>query len=135
MSTAAPAPAPGGSWAAARRFGRRGTRRPPLALGALAVAVALLVLLPLGFLFEQTLAVGWSQAEHLLVRPFVGTLLVNTVLLVLVATVACAVLGVGVAYLVERTDLPGRRVWAVLAALPITVPAFVTSYRDRKSVV
>ena len=38
------------------------------------------------------------------------------------------VLGVGVAWCVERTDLPGRRVWAVLAALPITVPAFVTSY-------
>ncbi len=128
MSTAAPAPAPGRSWSAARRFDRWRARRPPLVLGALAVAVALLVLLPLGFLFEQALAVGFSQAERLLVRPFVGTLLLNTVLLVLVATVACAVLGVGVAYLVERTDLPGRRLWAVLAALPITVPAFVTSY-------
>ena len=60
--------------------------------------------------------------------PFVGTLLVNTTTLVAVATVACTILGVAVAWAVERTDLPGRRVWAVLAALPITVPAFVTSY-------
>ncbi|HEX3909792.1 MAG TPA: iron ABC transporter permease [Solirubrobacteraceae bacterium] len=107
--------------AAARR------RRPP-ALGLSAAAVAALVLLPLGFLLEQTLSVGWGQIDALLIRPFVGKLLVNTVALVFVATAACAVLGVGVAYLIERTDLPGRRLWAVLAALPITVPAFVTSY-------
>ena len=46
----------------------------------------------------------------------------------IVATTACTVIGVAVAWCVERTELPGRRVWAVLAALPITVPAFVTSY-------
>ncbi len=100
----------------------------PLALLALATAVALLVLLPLGFLVDQSLSIGWAQVERLLLRPFVGTLLVNTVLLVAVATTACVAIGVGVAWLVERTDLPGRRAWAVLAALPITVPAFVTSY-------
>jgi iron(III) transport system permease protein len=100
----------------------------PLALLVLAGAVALLVLLPLGFLVDQTLSIGWARVERLLLRPFVGTLLVNTVLLVAVATTACVAIGVGVAWLVERTDLPGRRAWAVLAALPITVPAFVTSY-------
>ncbi len=107
---------------------RLGARHPPLLLGAAAVAVAVLVLLPLGFLLEQTLSVGWGEVDRLLLRPFVGKLLLNTALLVTVSTSACAVLGVGVAWLVERTDLPGRRLWAVLAALPITVPAFVTSY-------
>jgi iron(III) transport system permease protein len=109
------------------RIRRRGGPAPPLLL-AVAAAVALLVLLPLGFLIDQTVSIGWAQVERLLLRPFVGTLLVNTVLLVAVATSACVAIGVGVAWLVERTDLPGRRVWAVLAALPITVPAFVTSY-------
>jgi iron(III) transport system permease protein len=108
--------------------GRTGGRPTPAMLLALASAVALIVLLPLGFLLDQTLSIGWTQIERLLLRRFVGTLLVNTVSLVAVATNACVVLGVGVAWLVERTDLPGRRVWAVLAALPITVPAFVTSY-------
>jgi iron(III) transport system permease protein len=93
-----------------------------------AVAVALLVLLPLGFLLEQALSIGSSQVEALLFRPFVGTLLTNTVLLVALSTTACVVLGVAVAWLIERSDVPGRRAWAVLAALPITVPAFVTSY-------
>jgi len=94
----------------------------------LATAVALLVLVPLGFLVDQALSIGWGQVEELLFRHFVGALLVNTLTLMAVATLACAVLGVAVAWLVERTDLPGRRAWAVLAALPITVPAFVTSY-------
>jgi iron(III) transport system permease protein len=129
---AAGARGPIAPWSAARRrlHGRlrlRG-RATPAALLGVAAAVALLVLLPLGFLLEQALSIGWAQVEALLFRAFVGKLLTNTVLLVALATTACVVLGVGVAWLVERTDLPGRRVWAVLAALPITVPAFVTSY-------
>jgi iron(III) transport system permease protein len=116
------------SWSAKYVRARLRARPTPLVLLAIAAAVALLVLLPLGFLLDQALSIGWTQIDHLLFRPFVGTLLVNTVLLVAVATTACVVLGVAVAWCVERTDLPGRRTWAVLAALPITVPAFVTSY-------
>ncbi len=115
-------------WPAGRSRARPRARRGPIVLLGLATAVALLVLLPLGFLLDQALSVGWTQVERLLFRAFVGSLLVNTVLLVAVATSACTVIGVAVAWCVERTDLPGRRIWAVLAALPITVPAFVTSY-------
>jgi iron(III) transport system permease protein len=118
----------GAAWPASSRWARRGRRRAPLGLLGLAAAVALLVLLPLGFLFDQSLAIGWTQVEQLLFRHFVASLLENTAMLVAVATVACTVIGVAVAWGVERTDLPGRRVWAVLTALPITVPAFVTSY-------
>lgn len=116
--------------AAAASFGwaRRGRGRPPAALLLLSGTIALLALAPVAFLVDQTLSVGWAEVERLLFRPYVGHLLTNTALLVVVGTAACTVLGVGVAWLVERTDLPGRRAWAVLAALPITVPAFVTSY-------
>lgn len=116
--------------AAAASFGwaRRGRGRPPVALLLLSGTIALLALAPVGFLLDQTLSNGWGEVEQLLFRPFVGHLLANTALLVFAGTAACTVLGVGVAWLVERTDLPGRRAWAVLAALPITVPAFVTSY-------
>ncbi|HEY2140912.1 MAG TPA: iron ABC transporter permease [Solirubrobacteraceae bacterium] len=117
------------SWAG-RIFRVRGGRhkRAPRGLVAGAAAVAVVALLPLGFVVDQAVSVGLGQAERLLIRPLVGTLLVNTVLLTVTATAAATVLGIGVAWLVERTDLPGRRLWAVLAALPITVPAFVTSY-------
>jgi iron(III) transport system permease protein len=110
------------------RWARQGPRRPPAALLVVSALVALLVLAPVGFLLDQTLSNGWDEVQRLLFRSFVGDLLVNTATLVAVGTVACTVLGVAVAWFVERTDLPGRRAWAVLAALPITVPAFVTSY-------
>lgn len=116
------------AWPVSLRWARQGHGRPPVALLAVSAAVALLVLAPVGFLFDQTLSTGWDEAQRLLFRSFVGDLLVNTVTLVAVGTAACTILGVAVAWLVERTDLPGRRAWAVLAALPITVPAFVTSY-------
>ncbi len=125
---AASAPRSGAAWPAPLRWARRGRRRPPAALLVVSALVALLVLAPAGFLLDQTLSTGWGEIQRLLFRPFVGDLLVNTATLVAVGTVACTVLGVAVAWFVERTDLPGRRAWAVLAALPITVPAFVTSY-------
>ena len=100
----------------------------PAALLLASVAIAAIALAPVGFLLDQAVATGWGEVERLLFRDFVGHLLANTAALVAVGTTACVVLGVAVAWLVERTDLPGRRWWAVLAALPITVPAFVTSY-------
>jgi iron(III) transport system permease protein len=116
------------AWPASLRWARQGRGRPPVALLLVSALVALLVLAPVGFLLDQALSTGWDEVQRLLFRSFVGKLLVNTVTLVAVGTAACTVLGVAVAWLVERTDLPGRRIWAVLAALPITVPAFVTSY-------
>ncbi len=122
------APRDGAAWPAPSRWARGSRRRPPATLLVVSAVVALLVLAPVGFLLDQTLSTGWDEVQRLLFRPFVGNLLVNTATLVAVGTVACTVLGVAVAWFVERTDLPGRRAWAVLAALPITVPAFVTSY-------
>ena len=40
----------------------------------------------------------------------------------------CAIVGAGVAWLLERTDLPFRRFWAVLLALPLAVPEFVNGF-------
>ncbi|HXR30275.1 MAG TPA: iron ABC transporter permease [Solirubrobacterales bacterium] len=116
------------AWPAAWRWAQQGRGRPPATLLLVAAAVALLALAPVAFLLDQALSTGWDEVRLLLLRPFVGDLLLKTTTLVAVGTVACAVLGVAVAWFVERTDLPGRRAWAVLAALPITVPAFVTSY-------
>ena len=37
-------------------------------------------------------------------------------------------LGTAAAWCVERTDLPGRRAWAVLLVIPLAVPDFVVSF-------
>ena len=53
---------------------------------------------------------------------------VNTVGLVVGTVLLSTAVGVGCAWVVERTDLPGKSVWHVLLAAPLAVPAFVNSY-------
>jgi iron(III) transport system permease protein len=93
-----------------------------------AIVVSLLALLPLAFIVLVTIRTGWAQSYALLARPRVGELLVNTVLLILVTVPLCAALSLPLAWLTERTNLPGARLWALLAVAPLAVPAFVHSY-------
>ncbi|MGY1776309.1 ABC transporter permease [Geodermatophilus arenarius] len=93
---------------------------------ALAVAVAALALLPLVHIAVAVAEVGWGGVAELVLRPRVAELLGNTVRLVAGSVAVCVVLGVGAAWLVERTALPGRRVWHVLMVAPLALPAFVT---------
>ena len=48
--------------------------------------------------------------------------------LVVVVTALCAVVGTVAAWFVERTDLPGRRIFAVLVVIPLGIPDFVVSF-------
>lgn len=84
--------------------------------------------IPLGYVVWGAMSVGWSRAYELVVRPRVGELLVNTVALVVVTVPLCVVIGIAVAWVVERTDLPGRAFWRPLFVAPLAVPAFVNSY-------
>ncbi len=101
---------------------------PPVALVGAAVAGAALVLLPILYTLFQASAVDSHDAAVLLFRPLVGALLFNTLSLVVAVSVATTIIGVASAWLVERTDLPGRKVWSVLMAAPLAVPPFISSY-------
>ena len=129
MQSAPLALPPAGVIAAAplRNQRRRGTPRAS-ALTAAALLVAALSLLPLAFVAVAAYDAGWATATALLLRPRVGELLVNTVLLVVLTVPLCAALAVALAWLTERSDLPGRRAWALLAVAPLAIPAFVHSY-------
>jgi iron(III) transport system permease protein len=102
--------------------------RPSAALVVVSGAVAVCMLVPIGYVVSVVVDVGWSTLSELIFRPRVGELLRNTVALVLIGVPATVVLGVGGAWLVERTSLPGRRVWAIVLVAPLTIPAFVSSY-------
>ena len=93
-----------------------------------AAAVSAAALIPLLYVVLVTVQTGWATFVELTFRPRVLELLLNTIGLLVLATPACVALGVGAAWLVERTRLPGRRVWAVLLAAPLVIPAFVTGY-------
>jgi iron(III) transport system permease protein len=102
--------------------------RRPLGLTILAVVVALALLSPIGFLVAQSYNAGVSTVWHLIFSGDTRQLLWNTVRLTVVVTALCAVIGTGAAYLVERTDLPGRGVWAVLVVVPLAIPDFVVAF-------
>jgi len=105
----------------------RRRRRPKVLLGLSLVVVAALAL-PLAFLLIEASGAGTSNVWHLIWRTLTATLLWNTVRLTVVVTVLCAIIGTLTAYCVERTDLPGRRVWAVLVVIPFAIPDFVVSF-------
>ena len=91
----------------------------------LATAVALL---PLLYLAIRTAEAGWDKIGAELFTARVGMLLARSVGLAAVVTAACVVLGVATAFAVVRTDLPGRRLFGVLAALPLAVPTYVAGF-------
>lgn len=97
-------------------------------LGVLSGLVALLALVPLLFVVVYTISIGWDQAWALVARPRVVELLSNTGRLVVGCMAVSIVIGTGAAWVVERTTLPGRRVWNILLVAPLAVPAFVNSF-------
>ena len=104
-------------------------RRPrPKTLVSLSAIVIAALSLPLIFLLLEASDAGASKVWHLIWRSLTATLLWNTVRLTVVVTVLCAIIGTLCAYCVERTDLPGRHVWAVLVVIPFAMPDFVVSF-------
>jgi len=100
---------------------------PPL-LTAAAVLVSVVVLLPLVFLVVQAVQVGWSQLHELLFRHLTAMLVWHTVALVVVVMLLCVAVGTLAAWFVERTELPGRRIFAILVVIPLGIPDFVVSF-------
>jgi len=105
---------------------RRRTRAPWLLIAAM-VPVAL-ILLPLVYVGLRTAQAGLADVASELLRPRTLKLLLNTVGLGAGVTLATVVIGLGVAWCVERTDLPLRNFWRITAGLPLVLPAFVASY-------
>ncbi len=105
-----------------------------LASAAIVAVVALLVLLPTASIFYGSLRSEADQASLTLqnwatvyVGPsYLGPFLNTVILSVLVASI-CVVLGTGMAWIVARTDAPGRRALGLLLYLPVMVSPLITA--------
>ncbi len=104
----------------------RGTLRPgpPAFLWVPAAAITLVMLLVPVYLAVRTADAGTSVLEALFSTETLA-LLGRTFALVVIVSAACAALGVSLAWLTVRTDLPFRRTFAVLTALPLVIPSYV----------
>ncbi|MER1939351.1 iron ABC transporter permease [Castellaniella sp. FW104-16D08] len=101
---------------------------PPAWMTFAALLPVGLVILPLIYIALRTAQTGLAGAAAELFRARNLELLTNTVTLAVGVMLLASVIGLSVAWCVERTDLPGRRFWRVAAGLPLAVPAFVSSY-------
>jgi iron(III) transport system permease protein len=101
---------------------------PSRGLLVLGAAIALAVLSPVVWLVLRASDVGVGRAGGLLLRPTAIEALVNSVALVAVVTAGSILIGVPLALLVVRTDLPFDRFVTVLGALPIVVPSYIGAF-------
>jgi iron(III) transport system permease protein len=101
-------------------------RRPPALLLLTAAAAVGLVALPLAYLVVRA-AEGGRRASDVLVSDTLVELVVDTGILVGAVTGTSLAIGIPLAWLTTRTDLPGRGVWATAAALPLVIPSYVAA--------
>jgi iron(III) transport system permease protein len=105
---------------------RGGDEELPVGLTLLSAAIAAVVLSPL--LWVVASALDASDWLRLLTRPTTVQVFLNSALLVVGVTAASILLGVPTAYLTVRTDLPARRAFTVLLAMPLVVPSYIGAF-------
>ncbi len=99
--------------------------RPPEGwLSLLTSVVAVVMTAPVAYVFVRAASADAERWARLF-DTRVPALLWNTVSLTAVVAVATVFIGVALAWLVSRTDLPGRRVWRWLLAMPLAIPPYV----------
>ncbi len=103
-------------------------RLPPLWLILASLIPFGLVLLPIGYVGLRAYQAGPAGVLADLVRPYTLNLLVNTLTLTASVTVCAVAVATAAAWCTERCDLPGRRWWRLATALPLAMPAYVSSF-------
>lgn len=93
-----------------------------------ATVVALAMLLPLVYLAVRALSSGLGEALAIAADASSLATLARTVVLAATVTAASVLIAVPLAWLTARSDLPGRRWWAVLGALPLVIPSYVGGF-------
>ena len=97
-------------------------------LRLLALMVGLGAALPLVYLVVRATELGWSESWRIASSARTRDLLWSTVLLAVAVTAASVVIAVPLAWLTTRTNLPARRFFLVVTALPLAVPTYVGSW-------
>lgn len=96
-------------------------------LVAAALVGAALVVLPVVYLVIRSVGAG-DESWRLILRSRTVWLAVRTIGLTAAVTATAGAIGVAFAWLSVRSDLPFRRVWAVLYALPLVLPSYVGAF-------
>ena len=104
------------------------SERGSLGLAVVSGAIAAAMVFPLLWLFVRVRDVELPRAVELLFSPRTLDILLNSLLLMGLVTGFSILLGVPLAYLTVRTNLPFRRFWTVVVALPLVIPSYVGAF-------
>lgn len=96
-------------------------------LNLLAGVIAAAMLLPLAYLIFRSLGVG-PHAFDLLLQKRTAIVLFNSVSLAFIVTGLSLIAALPLAWLTTRTNLPARRLWGILTALPLVFPSYIGGY-------
>jgi iron(III) transport system permease protein len=98
----------------------------PWLLALFALLVSLAAVVPLIYIVIRAASADAATWARLWVGQMPDLLVQTAILLVGVISFTLLV-GIGAAWLVERSDLPGRGNWRVLLALPLALPGYVAA--------
>lgn len=93
----------------------------------LAVVAGIVTAAPLAYIAVRALGGGIAVWAGLW-QTQIPRLLLNSLVLAFTTTALSAAVAIPMAWLVVRSDLPGRRLWRWLAALPLVFPAFIGAF-------
>jgi iron(III) transport system permease protein len=85
-------------------------------------------MLPLGYLVIRAAGAGVDKVWDILLRPRTHEIFFGSAGLALSVTFLSIIIGVTLAWLTVRTDLPGRKYWAVATILPLVIPSYVGAF-------
>ncbi len=103
---------------------RRDEATTPRLLAVAVVAIGLLFLGPFVYVAWRNIDLGTDLGEVIWDRNTLDPLR-RSLWLATTVSISAAFVGTALAWLTIRTDLPGRRIWQVLAPLPLVFPSFV----------
>ena len=106
---------------------RRRRLAPPAILWLPALAIGAAMLLPLVYLIVRSMGAS-DEAWDLLFRWRTAHIIGRSAVLVAAVTSISVGIAVPVAWLTVRTNLPLRRAWMVLTALPLVIPSYVGAF-------
>jgi iron(III) transport system permease protein len=88
----------------------------------------LLSLIPFGYLLVRVFGAGFDSFVESIERTRTLELLANSLLMAIAVSLSAMLIGTLQAWIAVRSNLPGRKVFAVLAALPLAIPSYVAAY-------
>jgi iron(III) transport system permease protein len=93
-----------------------------------AVVAVFLSLIPFGYLLVRVFGAGFDSFVESIERTRTLELLANSLLLAIAVSLSAMLIGTLQAWIAVRSNLPGRKAFAVLAALPLAIPSYVAAY-------